>query len=193
MRFLRIPAVITLFAAFPVSCTDQPVPTGLGDSQVSTTTLDSKAEHDYLVREFLWDWPSEDVITCANDGAGEILMYDGIVVAATRKLWTGSPMQTRSTKIIEFKGLNFDHFQATGQTSGDVWVINPRGSTWTARWNADPDAEFWNWHQTYSFKFTNQDGDRLHLQGKRVEKVDKNGELVLVEYNRGSCPDVWVS
>jgi hypothetical protein len=148
-----------------------------------------KAEHTYLVREFTWD--TAELIACANDGAGEYLQWDGIVVAATRKLLTASPLQTRSTKIDEFKGLNFDEFQATGLTSGDVWIINPKGSTWTARWNGDRDSEFWNWHQTYSFKFTNQYGERLHVQGTRVEKYDRNGELVLLKYNRGSCPEVW--
>ncbi len=148
-----------------------------------------KAENTYLVREFTWD--TAELIACANDGAGEYLQYDGIVVATTKKLLTASAMQSRSTKIDEFKGLNFDQFQATGLTSGDVWIIRPNGSTWTARWNGDRDGEFWNWHQTYSFKFTNQYGERLHVQGTRVEKYDKNGELVLLEYNRGTCPEVW--
>ena len=100
-------------------------------------------------------------------------------------------MYLRSTKIDDFIGLHHAQFQATGLTSGDVWIINPKGSTWTARGTRDQDGEFDSWHQTYSFRFTNQDGERLHMQGNRVEKYDKNGELVLVEYNRGSCPEMW--
>ena len=146
-----------------------------------------KVEHETLVREFTWDEPS--FVTCANDGAGEYLLWNGIVVATTKKVTNPSGMHSRSTKIDEFKGLDFDHFQATGLDSGDVWIINPNGSTWTARRNTEGDM--WNWHQVYSFKFTNQYGERLHMQGTRVEKYDKNGEIVNVEYNRGSCPDVW--
>jgi len=148
-----------------------------------------KAEHVTLVREFEWD--TAEFIACANDGAGEYLLYDGIVVATTKKVYTPSGMYLRSTKIDDFIGLHYEHFQATGLTSGDVWIINPKGSTWTARGTRDQDGEFDSWHQTYSFKFTNQYGERLHMQGTRVEKYDKNGDLVLVEYNRGSCPEVW--
>ena len=100
-------------------------------------------------------------------------------------------MYLRSTKIRDFIGLHYAQFQATGLTSGDVWIINPKGSTWTARGTRDQDGEFDSWHQTYSFRFTNQFGERLHMQGTRVEKYDKNGDLVLVEYNRGSCPEMW--
>lgn len=173
-------------AALVLGCDNVTDPAAQADE---LTEAAFKAEHTYLVREF--KWTDAENVTCANDGAGEFLQWDGIVVAATRKLLTASPMQTRSTKIDEFKGLNFDHFQGTGLTSGDVWIINPKGSTWTARWNGDRDGDLWNWHQTYSFKFTNQDGERLHVQGSRVEKYDKNGDLVLLVYNRGSCPNEW--
>ena len=148
-----------------------------------------KAEHVTLVRNFVWD--TAEFITCAIDGAGEYLLYDGIVVATTKKVYTPSGMYVRSTKIDDFIGLNHDHFQATGLTSGDVWIINPRNSTWTARGTRDQDGEFDSWNQTYSFKFINQHGDKLHMQGNRIEKYDKNGNLVLVEYNRGSCPEFW--
>ncbi len=29
------------------------------------------------------------------------------------------------------------------------------------------------------------------MQGNRIEKYDKNGDQVIVEYNRGSCPEIW--
>jgi len=194
MRILTIPTALVLLTAFAVGCADQSIPTGLSDSAtVAAVSSDAapnlKAEHTFFAeRDFSWTGESENV-TCANDGVGEVLEWDGIVVASTRKLQNKS-METRSTKLIGFKGDNFDEFQGTGLTSRDVWIINPKGSTWTARWSGDY-GDFWNWHQTYSFKFTNQDGEKLHMQGSRVEKYDKNGDLVLIEYNRGSCPNEW--
>jgi len=151
-----------------------------------------KAEHVTLVREFVWDGAEGTAfVACANDGAGEDLYYDGIVVATTKKVYTPSGMYLRSTKIDDFIGLHHAQFQATGLTSGDVWIINPKGSTWTARGTVDQDGEFDSWHQTYSFKFTNQYGEKLHMQGNRIEKYDKNGDPVIVEYNLGSCPEIW--
>lgn len=174
-------------AALVVGCQDNPTDPATQADELTEATF--KAEHVTQLREF--EWEGAEFVTCANDGAGEYLYWDGIVVATTKKVYTPSGMYVRSTKIDDFKGLHYDNFQATGQTSGDVWIIKPNGSTWTARGTRDQDGEFDIWHQTYSFKFTNQYGERLHMQGNRVEKYDKNGNLVLVEYNRGSCPEVW--
>ncbi len=87
-----------------------------------------KAEHVTLVREFVWDGAEgTSFVACANDGAGEDLYYDGIVVATTKKVYTPSGMYLRSTKIDDFIGLHHAQFQATGLTSGDVWIVNPKG------------------------------------------------------------------
>jgi len=174
-------------AALVIGCQDQVTDPAAQAGEL--TAPEFKVGQNYLVREFTWD--TAELIACANDGAGEYVQWDGIVVATTKKVNTPSGMAIRSTKIDEFKGLSHDEFQATGLTSGDVWIINPNGSNWTARRTMDTDGEFSIWHQTYSFKFTNQYGERLHVQGNRVEKYDKNGELVLLEYNRGSCPEIY--
>ena len=136
------------------------------------TAPDFKAEHVTLVREFEWD--TAEFIACANDGAGEYLLYDGIVVATTKKVYTPSGMYLRSTKIDDFIGLHYAHFQATGLTSGDVWIINPKGSTWTARGTRDQNGEFDSWHQTYSARMRPKQPARSLVQPARVTAHPKS-------------------
>jgi len=186
MRPIQIAWCLALTALL-AGCQDQVTEPAAEADQADAPLL--QVGQDYVTREFVWD--TSEYVECANDGAGEDLLWDGIVVATTKKVDTPSGAAIRSTTIDAFEGLNYDEFMAFGQTSGDEWVIVPGASTWTTRRTVDTDGEFSIWHQTYSFRFVNQDGERIHVQGNRVENYDRDGELVLVEYNRGSCIHFW--
>jgi hypothetical protein len=145
------------------------------------------AERADFVKEFIWEW--EDYVPCANDGAGEYILWDGILRWHQIKRESSSGVQTHANKEIEFDGYNYNDFMGFGQTSGDVWTVDRQRSQWNARKTVQGD--FVSFHQNYKFFLTAEDGEQLVVQGSRNWVYDKDGNLVMENLNTGKCPQVW--
>lgn len=181
MKPIRI-ATCLAAAALVLGCNDNPTS--------PAENLDApafQAERTDLVREYVWDW--EDYVPCANDDAGEYILWNGILRWHQVRRSTPSGVSTVANKEIEFIGYDYDAFMGFGQTSGDVWMVDSDRSQWNARKTTN--GEFETFHQNYKFFLVNDLGEKLVVQGSRNWVYDKDGNLVMENLNTGKCPQIW--
>jgi len=127
-----------------------------------------------------WDSPQpprgEHFIPCANDGAGENLDFEGAWWAHWTLIATPSDDQIMKVKIVYS-----DDFKATG--AEDVWMIDAHASGGNSTIVLGAGEVF---HFNVNEFYTNQDGDKLHIQFV-AQIVVENMQLKLYLDN-GWCP-----
>lgn len=167
--FVVIPALV--LAGLLSACQEATGPTdplgGSGNVPASAATHNS----------FTWTFDLTGLSTyaaCANDGAGEDLLY----VSGTFDTywwWTTTPSGNQLWNILSDYDTG-DPLTAVGQSSGDVWTLvrGEGNSNWVRKAAAPkPVNDHFQAHELY----VNQDGEKLHLWQRFSRQRDLDGNI----------------
>lgn len=156
MRKTRTALVVALLGLFAVACGEQSQPTAPNDNAVASSfSLNNGATKGEVVIVAFQDFT--DYVSCANDGAGEILHWYGSVRVTARIVTSNSGNELMTFDSFEY----LPGYTVTGLTSGDAWTFVSGSQR-----NASHTLHNGNWvrNTVYVEWYENQDGERMLIQ-----------------------------
>ena len=82
------------------------------------------------------------------------------------------------------------NYMMIGQTTGDVWTVDPRRSA-LREWRLNKPDGSWRYFQLLNLYLTSEDGERLRINGMYRLAQNADGEWTTYKVNMGSCPEIW--